>query len=546
ELNQISSMGFNAIRLVGLGAHGGPEPPGTDPDNFGTKLFLSASYYNPAQTGFCDEGAQDYELVLTNPSVMNQYFSWVENVLQMATNAQPNPLKVILLTGGGRVEGVRDAQYTAYGQKYQEFLNQLSCELAGNSALLAYDLYNEPSDGGQSAITGPKSTICSMVSGWYSTIKQNDPNHLVTIGLFGSGDVLSWDPGIIKVDFISFHIYSNLNGIYNNNTNYNNALQRSYSEFKWIEDNIRIPWIIGETGISARPEPDPEGNPSCDYESFANQQTQFHQTLLKTRDCGGQGYSWWDYHDVFYDNLCAGSGNFFGLIGRTLNSNKQLTFVTNEFTNFNPITIDFNNCPFPSNYYNPFNYITYNYSGTVKDQNNQVVKGAMIVGWDANWMNPRGTFSKPDSTFTLSSNVAMDKMFISAIDADIYRIWSGLPANIGTVTINYGGAGYNNPDKQINNVTVNNGGTYNLEAYNSITVNTMTINSGGNSVLRAGYNVKLVPGFKASYGSNFVGTLSTFNSSCTINARLVEPQVIHNGVPIPNHSGKSNPAFPAA
>lgn len=91
----------------------------------------------------------------------------------------------------------------------------------------------------------------------------------------GVREVLEWDPNLMSVDFLSFHPYE-----YEPN--------QVLSEIYWYGKYVKIPWMIGETGV-------PADDDSVKY----NIQTLFaEKTLLQTFNCGGLGYSWWQFKDV--------------------------------------------------------------------------------------------------------------------------------------------------------------------------------------------------------------------------------------------------------
>ena len=141
-------------------------------------------------------------------------------ILNEANNAG---LKVILLTGkAGNTT-------TTFHDLYGDYLGRLAKKLKNNTTLMAYDLYNEPAN-----MSLSKEIICNSVNNWYTIIKTNDPNHMVTIGLQNALDVFSWDPGLLSVDFLSFHLYPFPS------TNDTHLIfdprKRVFSDIKWISN----------------------------------------------------------------------------------------------------------------------------------------------------------------------------------------------------------------------------------------------------------------------------------------------------------------------
>lgn len=452
DLNTIRGMGFNSIRLVGLG-FGSVRPWNWQ------ALGLNWTTY-PAFISYNHQLGNLQIIPVTAP--YNNMFSLIESALNAAAQAD---LKVQLLVGGKKID---DQTFRA---PYLAYLQSIASHFSTNSTLYSYDFKNEPLyfDNGNYS----KGDVCSLVEDWHLAIKNNSTQHLTTLGLATSSEVGEWDPGVLKLDFLSFHLYSDI-------------LNVVKSEIKWISETSRLPWIIGETGFPASNDNEiPSG-----WGSLQDQRGFAKATLEMVRDCGGSGYSWWQYSDVEWEPG-------FGLIHR----NNILKPANLEFNTFDP-NIQGGSCITPPNYYNFYGYSNYSISGIVKNQNNQPIKNAVITGWDANWQNSVRTYSQSNGQFTLYSNNPINIVFTTAVGASIYK--------------NYSSSGYLNvsinqfqPDHDItvNNTTVQSGQSQNYEASNSINSSNVTIvgngSTGGNCSMKATQIVRLNTGFSAQKGSRF-------------------------------------------
>lgn len=132
HFQNIKSLGFSAIRIVGIGAN-----PATNSADSG--LYTRTITSDPAYS---------FTATLTDKSFEKKLFMTISEVLDCADSAG---LKVILLTGSGGNKN------TFYHKAYSRFLGNLSEHLKNNTTLMAYDIYNEPA----SQNTLSKSQACS-------------------------------------------------------------------------------------------------------------------------------------------------------------------------------------------------------------------------------------------------------------------------------------------------------------------------------------------------------------------------------------------------
>lgn len=338
DFQQIKSMGFNAIRLIGTSLS-------TDNTN---NLTFDGILYQPGPW-------VPFTMDATISTNRNMLFDKINIVVQQAKAAG---LKVILLSGAGCLQ--HDLVYP----KYSTFLTSEGNYFQSETGIFAYDLMNEPSAWSNcQSINESKDQICERVTDWYNAVRVYDNNHLITMGLQGRSDVPTFDPSIMKIDFISFHIYP-----YDNpHTNFDQVA----SEMKWISDNIMKPWIIGETGFWA-------DYSSSTWGTYTDQENYAAQSLQRTFGCGGLGYSWWDYVD---------SDSGFGMTEKRSSCSSMLHPEKPSATvmsNFNTTSLPACDCPMPNpaNYYGTDKFPTSGtyVSGVVVDNNGNPITNAIVQG----------------------------------------------------------------------------------------------------------------------------------------------------------------------
>lgn len=405
HFNNIKSYGFNTIRICGLA----PYPSSADLTSTSMFIDLISAYTVQSST----------KVQLTN-SLENKLLVVIEEVLNIANDAG---LKVILLTGSGGNKS------TVAHDSYSNYLERLSFKLKNNETLLAYDIYNEPAN--HNSLN--KQQICSSVNNWYSSIRINDKRHLITLGNQTATDVLSWDPSLLSVDFLSFHLYpmpssTDVDLI-------NDPLNRVYSDIKWISDcskKINKPWVIGETGFAA--DLNSSLDTGNDWGTEENQDNFARQTIKRTKDCGGKGYSWWQYHDVFWGSP---TQDYLGLLSH---NDTEKKIVTNQtFKTYLPVSNCF--CPVTTNYYNYYNFNQFSLNGRVLNASGIPLKNAVIFGWEDNDRNGAGfmTYSDNNGYFNLKSNKLVISLVISDLgfeNKDLYFSNSSNNYSIGSVVLN--------------------------------------------------------------------------------------------------------------
>ena len=230
---------------------------------------------------------------------------------------------------------------------------------------------------------------------WQNIVKQHAPHQLTTIGLACQREVYEWDPNLMNVDFISFHPYE-----------YEEDQVRN--ELYWYYKYVKKPWIIGETGI-------PSNNDSIPYE---NQVKFAEKTLLQNLNCGGMGYSWWQFKDVEWGGY---HQNFLGVVNRDgeTKTSKGETVpgtpkpVTKTIGQFNTAQKK-GPCECLDNYYNFSSNNKFRVTGRLVDEDGKPLEGGGILAWDEWWINHHVTSTKPDGTFELYSEYKFYHWMVSA------------------------------------------------------------------------------------------------------------------------------------
>jgi hypothetical protein len=321
-----------------------------------TEIRLSGADYKIDQAG--------------NPSYPSGISSSTYYTLMSNFFAQmPVGLKVIYVLGG--LSG--DYDY-ANNTAFKNFISTTSAQFANTTAIMAYDLCNEPSNALWATSVNDKYNFTKMMTEWTNCIRANDHNHLVTIGLFGPSDLPFFDPTLLPIDFVSMHFYPQ----YSQPT----ANQMMDALYYWCGKTMTIPWIIGETSYSATDLPYP-GEPSPGTE--ADQLSYAQHTLARSVDCNCKGYSWWKYQQTSWGIATEDyMGLFYPYFGSSDGGPKLLANSSNNvFAAYTGLTQNATNCGMPPNYYSIFN-ANWNYcTGHVYDANGAPLANAVVIGKDA-------------------------------------------------------------------------------------------------------------------------------------------------------------------
>lgn len=533
DFNYIAGMGFNSIRVA--------FSPSYDKNN--NRLFWQGR----------DNPVRDFFQIPLYPNTPNDpgtlfVLSCYEKIMEVANNtinvntSEPQPLKIIFLMSGNH------SDYGNYERNaYTDFFKRLAVYISSSTnknAVFAYDLMNEPC-----YCVEPKKTkaeACEMISAWYNAFKQYDPEHLITIGSCGVSDIFSFDPGILKVDFISEHHYPAW-AIYEERTEpamQERARTRTVNNLHWMNNACPFPWIIGETGFTASAtQPISQGidGTVSDQSLYAN------TALYSTCNCGGSGFSWWSFQDTYYydpNDINTIGRQYYGLLEREYgpchDAEKPAVSI---FRNYTPgIT---GSCPVDYNptfdasklYYDPYQNSQMNtamtnaVSGYIYDTDNHPVKNAFILALNWLYREPQTqkyihswiyTFSDENGYFKVipyNYKYYGDNKIIhiegSASGAESFcrdsppPYWANNqmnPANVGTIYIRK--SSFQNKTN-VTGINVASGNTENFKGGMSLIIDNSNIS--GISDFTARQEVQINTEFNASYGSEVhIYTSATF------------------------------------
>ena len=474
DFSYLSSLGFNSIRLVGQG--------------YGIARYWNQSEWETVSSTEPVFVSNDYSnsglTVQIHPfsemGMTEKFLEVIAKVLDAADLAQPNPIKVQLLTGN------KDLHLSEINTGYKDYLEKLAIRFKENSTLYSLDFYNEPTDNGAHELS--KAQVCKLVQGWNSAIKSNSNIQLTTVGLLGPGGIInSWDPGIMKVDFISTHLYDK---------RIDADAEKVKANMKWFSETCPLPWILGEIGYTA----DPAGNSG---QGSLDQQADFaKETLEFARDCGASGYQWWWYEDNFF--TAESDPNYFLSFYGILDANGVPKPIVEVFEQFDPF--DFGECGTPDNYFNTTEQEGFTLTGVVKKGlisdgiKNAVISGHQVNGND--WDFANSTFSDDFGFYELNSEIQINKLTISAVAANFVQFDVTSNSNLTILSQSTHQTGV-----YLNNMNIGIGNSYNDESYDVIEVSNYEISGngviGGSSTLQGKEKVILKTGFHSHKGSYF-------------------------------------------
>ncbi|MCF8369111.1 MAG: T9SS type A sorting domain-containing protein [Bacteroidales bacterium] len=355
HLQKIDSLGFNSVRIMGL-------PVMVDED----ENARTVRYYVQEQVQCLVR--QDVGLEL-NPDSYEIMGAMMQEIIDVIRNNNIN-LKLVICLGQHGIEHQTQA--------YSDYLEYIGNRFKEEPIIFAWDLYNEPR---YSKFPSPgsfetdKVEIADMVYNWYWSLKDNDPNHLITFGSVFA-DVQDWDPNLLTVDFLSYHVYSNRWEA--TNWELTPALYKYNGCLKYINETIVNNWILGETGLPGSDNPGihPIVGSEADQAIFAI------ETFKYSNWYGSQGYSWWTYKEYNWapDDTPGAKEDYFGIVYR-LNDLQEHKLIGDEIVSLIPQ----GDCPEcvdpPGNiYYDPYQYGFYEHSGYVYDINSNPLKNALIFG----------------------------------------------------------------------------------------------------------------------------------------------------------------------
>ncbi|HXD92572.1 MAG TPA: cellulase family glycosylhydrolase [Bacteroidia bacterium] len=376
DMQMIKDLGFNTVRLVGIGEYG------IDNNIAGKRANTTDSLT---------------KYVAFEGKSLDKYFEALSDMFNILNEVG---IKAIVLINSFPDENAVSEKYWA----------ALLSRFKNEKAILAWDYFNEPLY--FDAKERKKENVYRIVKKWKKTRGECDPNHLFTIGLTGTREVFEWDPNILDVDFLSIHPYEFHKGEVEN-------------EITWYGRYVKTPWIIGETGFSA-------DNDSISYDVQKMYTEKFIQHAI---NCGASGFSWWQYKDVEWHQF---QSNFLGLLnnkGTTKTSNKDL--IVNGtvkpagyvFKEFNP-NKKTGECSCRDNYYNYDGLNQFAVKGKLIDRKTgQPIVGGNVVVWNQYYGESNLTFTKEDGSFIVYGNFKIYHFIASSTLMSFYRAnfdWDGI------------------------------------------------------------------------------------------------------------------------
>lgn len=369
QFELIHDMGFNTVRLVGIG-----EP---DLEN---KITGEISFRG------LTPGNKDSAVSLITDDQHAKYFEAIAELLDAINHVGLKAIFTVRMFH----------EYPAT----EDYLKRLAYTFRNDTALMAYDFFNEPLY--FDSIQHTKKEVYNFTSIWEKIVRKYAPAHLCTIGLAGQREISEWDPNLCNVDFISFHPYEN-------------EPEQVRNEIYWYSSVIKKPWIIGETGV-------PADNDSVPYKV----QSEFAlKTLSQTINCGGIGYSWWQYREVNWGDF---RQNHLGVvtvkgITKTDKGNYAAGIpkpMTSAIASFD-VTKTNGKCLCLTNYYNFSSHNKFVLKGKLIDEDGNPINYGGILAWDQWFVNHYFTTSKPDGSFELYSDYPFYHWMISSTMHDMIR-----------------------------------------------------------------------------------------------------------------------------
>lgn len=522
---KIIDMGFNTIRLYEIGIHK------IDRDKQGIIGFLFTAIENkhPIDWGYKEEQIEITPIPYNYDDPLNSncqlLFGFYDLILNEAAQCG---LKVIIDIAYDEL-----AAHSVNVDDYANYLSALANHLTNRTSLMAYITIHEPSLN-QYNIGHTKKEICEMTTLWYDAIKSRDANHLITNGGNDLFDIFEWDPGAMKLDFYSPHIYPD-------KTPYElfkfpSALERVRANLYYLGKNCPLPFMIGETGFSAMDD-NPNGGSAIlnfpEVDGSITEQDNFMQEMFSAvRNSNGSGISVWNYQQHWW-GANEPRQNGYGILrhGGILDINGNFNFqidkpVVNFIRNYpNPPPIPV--APFqPANYYNLKNYLSGpdDVFGNVWDvETYNTIPNAIVQGWlnyyifnttTNRWIlksDNNHTFTDVNGQFVLNSvyPLAMQSPLLPGL-VDLYQVWVTAPSY--ETAKQFRGNGYPldyfihsspfNYNLDVTNEMVNIGNsTRRYRAWNSLEVYNLHVQATGSIQLIAGNKVHLNYGFQSKFGS---------------------------------------------
>jgi hypothetical protein len=376
DMERISLMGFNVVRIYGAGM------------NYDKK------------TGESSYPTNSY----------SEFFPLMEQLLDTINNHDMKAIWVLTCHEG----------CFYHRDEYREFINEVSSHFKNNKTIMGYITCCEPFLMHQKEGPNDKIEVGNVAYEWYHIIKNNAPNHLVSLGLHGPETIINWDYRMMTYDFMTMHYYKP-----SNNASFSNNYLSAF--YWWTYKNFDDVWIMGETGFSGTDildEQDHTTGTEQQQEEFATENIQM------SLDCNCKGYAWWQYQEVNWRDEPTDPWweNHLGLFERWYKGdNGDPKDVVDAFDDYFNLTPNHSNCEQPDSYYNLDEGDNLLFYGTrVIDQNGDPIKDAVVLGWtydssEDKWYMFK-TFTYSNGYFLLYLNqYPFQEIWISALGYEAVR-----------------------------------------------------------------------------------------------------------------------------
>lgn len=397
QIDKIAEMGFNTIRLNGLGVT-------YRPDKLKSKGLESNKYYT-------QDDPERLKCFTKHPGFkikrkrFNQQIDLMEEFVDIIREYnkehKDNQFKLILSLGTG---GLQD-----YVWLYSKYLSAIGRRFSDEPIVFAYQINSEAFYLGYPKFErNKKYERAENFAQWYYALKDEAPSQLITLGTLVK-DVYNWDPQCFPVDFINLHHYPKTKIKFDSD-----EAERYKSIIKWFSEVYDKPWIMGETSLA--------GNDIAHKQnsliSTEEQQKEFaYSSLAYTRYYGGIGFVWWQYKEVpwFKNSNPKAHENYYGLV-RKKDKNENHKIAAEAFQAFDPS----NECltcfdPEPEVFFNPYNYPFLNIEGVVTTSDGKPVKNVYI-----------SCNAKNKNFYTFSDEKGRFKIYTQP-DVSIYQLFASYP-----------------------------------------------------------------------------------------------------------------------
>lgn len=366
HLTNIATAGFNAIRFNDLTVSCNNNINKLYP-NLDNNLYVNIYDINVNGTGWISN-----KVIVTN-ELRTQLFESINNLVNRAGAIG---LKVNFFTG---LQGGQYQHNVSCHDNYSNYLFSFASYFKNNPNILMYSIMLEPDFSTNSQVLLDKSQVCNTINGWYNRIREADKNHLVSIGLMDYFALGNFDPSIMNIDVVTWHVYPDMTQQYPY-YNFDAFYQKLYWISNVMKSTLQKPWIIGETGIPSVDNPYLfNGSPNFRLVVTDTDQRNFAiNAIMNVFSVGGSGIGWWQYRDVFSSNP-GDLGVYFGLVDHE--GNNKVILSPSVFQNIPNCNCNLINTP--NDYFNHNNSYNVLTSGFVYGEGGPIKDAFIYVnGWD--------------------------------------------------------------------------------------------------------------------------------------------------------------------